>query len=693
MKTTSMWLARSKTRLFFDMHLPAWPGKGIAESFDPGRIAEAFAATGADSVVLFAKCQYGNFYTRLDGETLHPGLHGIDLLEELALRLRKGGVRTLAYYSASWDERIAVEHPEWLACNAEGERGKRSPRWKTLCINGPYATMVERHLAAIARKPVDGIWLDMTIIGDGNCYCERCAERYMARTGREPPRSADDPSFPEFLNFRYDVVQSFHARMREAVREAAPNLVFTNNYWGYPYSSVGMGSRAVGAASVADFVTGEAYSDWTGIRSASFFPIFLRGVAAGRPYETLIGRFINTWDYSKKPKAFLAYEAFAAFAHGATVAIDDQPYHDGRIDEALYREDITEVFREIRSHARTAQGREMRFAALYHSQKTKDRCADHSSFIRDIAGAFRLLRDLHFAVEFVFDESLSEETLEGIRLLLLPNVSEIAESEWVVLKGFMERGGLLVASGRLGGEKFSRCASESLGLHGGEPSASSVSYLRLPETGSRDILVRGRYATYTAVQGAAGAVIDPICETSPEIFFHNNLPAPYRESGVPGIIVREVGAGALALFPQPIFRHYAKEPARELRECVRALCVRHASTPSVELRIPMKMDFSVVEDGNEMYIHLLNPNCEPSLCCGLMEIYEGGFERSYEYMEETVPVCDLRILIRRGEPESVETLREGSPVEVRPVAEGFEITVARVEIWEIVGVRMKNGSR
>ena len=48
----------------------------------------------------------------------------------------------------------------------------------------------------------------------------------------------------------------------------------------------------------------------------------------------------------------------------------------------------------------------------------------------------------------------------------------------------------------------------------------------------------------------------------------------------------------------------------------------------------MRMDFSIVEagSGGTLYVHLLNPSIEPSLCCGLVDIYDGAFERSYEYM-------------------------------------------------------------
>ncbi len=37
--TAPGWLTASRKRIFFDMHLPAWPGMGIAESFDPKALA------------------------------------------------------------------------------------------------------------------------------------------------------------------------------------------------------------------------------------------------------------------------------------------------------------------------------------------------------------------------------------------------------------------------------------------------------------------------------------------------------------------------------------------------------------------------------------------------------------------------------------------------------------------------------
>jgi len=682
-----MFIDSSTTRIFLDMHLPAWPEKGVGTAFDPGRIAQKIKECGADSVVLYAKCQYGNFYTRIEGEPLHPGLGNMDLFEELAARLRPSGVNVLAYYSVAWDERIAAENPEWMVQGSDGSRGKSGSRWRTLCINSPYAEVVKRHLRSIACKPLDGIWLDMTVIGDGNCFCEHCRREFFKSSGRTIPTGREDPSYGDFVEFRYDYIEAFYREIASTVHSVNGKIAFTNNYWGYPYSSKGMGSRAVGAVRSADFITGEAYSDWTGIRAASFFPIFLRGVAAGRSYEVLISRSINTWDYTVKPKPFLAYEAFSAFSHGATVTIDDQPYYDGRIDETLYDHEFKDIFAEIKRMDRTVRGGFPQYAAVYHSQKTKDSGLNQLVFIRNISGAFRLLRDLRLPVDFVFDETLSVEALTGIQVLILPSVTILSEWEWNILEAFVQRGGCLISAGEIGITGFVRKRLQDVfDITAGEVSPYSLSYARSPDCAERDVLVRGNFRSYLATIGCQGMIVNPICETGEVDFFHNNLPSPYEPSGIPCLIERKLGKGRFALFPQPLFHHYSKEPTREVRGLVGRVIERSAPRPDITFEIPLKVDLSVARDGDVFYVHLLNSNVEPSLCCGLMDTVDGRYERSYEYMEEAVPVSDLRITVHGMKVTSIETLREGSQYTVAVSGRETRITLARVVLWEVVQI-------
>ena len=472
-----------------------------------------------------------------------------------------------------------------------------------------------------------------------------------------------------------------------------PGIVFTNNYWGYPWTPAEMGSRALGATAEVDFLTGEAYSDWTGIRSTAMLPVFLRSAAAGRPFESLVGTMVSTWDFTRKPRAYLAYEAFSIFSHGGTVTVDDEPLHSGKFDVSLYKEDLRGIFDDITRLSHTINGRHARWVSVYHSQRAKDRCRDQREFVRDLSGTFRLFRDLALPVDFTFDEARALPDPTEVPVLALSGAAELTGDEWERLHDYAAHGGLVVAAGGIGGDAAVTAGLGRLGVTTSGTGEYSITYLRVPGA-RRDLLVRGR-AAVIAVAGdpgpggleARGQVVDPLCETTPTRFFHNNLPSPYRVSGTPGVIEIAVGRGALVIFPQPLFRHYAKEPSADLRGIVRDVLARRCPRPPIELRVPMRMDHAIVESDGVTWVHLLNPSMEPSLCCGLMDTHDGGFERSYEYMEEEVPVHDLGILVRQPRVTRVKTLREGSPVRARKTAEGWEITVDRVSLWEVVEIQ------
>jgi hypothetical protein len=62
-------------------------------------------------------------------------------------------------------------------------------------------------------------------------------------------------------------------------------------------------------------------------------------------------------------------------------------------------------------------------------------------------------------------------------------------------------------------------------------------------------------------------------------------------------------------------------------------------------------------------------------------------------MEEEVPVHRLRILVRQPRVTRVKTLREGSAVRTRKTAEGWEITVDRMALYEVVEIHTAQRGR
>jgi hypothetical protein len=676
-----------KTRIFFDMHLPEWNDKKVASGFDVDLIARTFAESGVDSVVAFAKCQYGNFYCNTRTGHKHEGLGEHDFLRSLTRKLHEKNIEVLAYYSVAWDEREAHEHPEWLTEDSGGGRDSAQFRWKTLCINSPYRGTVKKQLAEIAGETeVDGFWLDMTIIGQDRCFCPHCDELFKSRYGNSMRESLDAGGGEKLLEFRFDYIEEFYKEIYGMLREINPRLVIANNYWGYPYQPKNMGSRAIGALREADFISGEAYTDWTGLEAPSIFSRFLGGAAKRRPFEALVGRFINTWDYSRKSFDQMFFECMTVFSFGGTVTVDDEPYYDGGIDIPLYRSVIAPIFRTIHDWDHTVQGERFRYAAIFHSQETKNHTAREEDFIRDVAGTYKQFRERHLPVDFVFDENITDKELSAYKVVLLPSVAFMGEKAFSALRGYAASGGVIVGFGR--NIFFETLFKDRIEYRG--EAEYSLSYY---PSESGPLLVRGAYSRYmpTAPSEIRGkAIINPIAETTGNVFFHNNLPSPHAESDCSASYVMPCGKGWIIQYNQPIARSYAKQQNTGLRDEILETIAAHAGPSPVQAEAPGRVDMAVYTDAarNRLYIHLMAYGAESSLACGILDTMEGNFDRPYVSMERRDPVSDLELAVTvKVSVHSVTSLYEKNTLRWDTKEDRLNIHLDRLSLWDVLEVQ------
>lgn len=672
-----MWLEDSKRRLFFDMHFPDWEDREIAQNFKPKELACRFAKSNIDSVILYAKCQYGNFYYNTELGHKHSGLGDQDLFVELRDELHERDIKVIAYYSVSWDEYVAKNHPEYLTVTSDGSKENTDFRWKTLCINTAYREMVKAHIEEITKvcKP-DGYWIDMTIIGENRCYCEACQKKYSILHKESMPLPGET-NYNKAVQFRYDYIEDFYKELRQVIYEINPEIQVSNNYWGYPYSNASMGSRAIGATKSCDYVTGEAYTDWTGLNAPSFFTKFLRGIAGGRPYEALIGRFYNTWDYTRKPEVQLAFEAYTTVANGACVTLDDEPFSDGSIDDHVY-DSLERVFGEVKKRQHVLGKKNIPYAGIFHSQLTKDCCDDKSVFIRSIAGSFKMFRDLHIPLDFIFDENIEEENLRQYRCIVLPSVAYIEEKHMCLLVDYVKQGGILICSGMtplLENSKESALYT-GFGISGQREEQYSLSYGKYKD---HLLMAKGNYTLYDSDNQGIGQLVEPICETSKERFFHNNLPAPYKATEHPLVIEKSYGSGKVLCFAQPVFNHYAKQSQWDLREMFKELLDKVVGEPEIMFTMPHKADMAVSKEGSRYIIHILNPNPALSVCCGYMDPFEGAYPRTLEYMDEVVPLHNIEICIKGKKIKAIETFE--APDNYKIIGEST-VAIPVLNLWE-----------
>jgi hypothetical protein len=693
-KAMMPWFGADKTRIFFDMHLPDWPDKEVAFRFNPTALAEEFMRVGADSVVFYAKCQYGNSYYRTRNGHLHSGLHGRDLFREFAEAAHARGIRVIAYYSASWDTRVAQSHPEWLTLDCFGKVSVA--RWPTLCLKSPYRELIFEHLDEIAREtPADGVWLDMAIIGKDRCYCDFCRAGFRQRYGSAPPKSEGEPEWLTFLEWRYETIEAFFAEARRIVKAANPDIAFCNNYWGYPYMDSSMGSRAVGALKSVDFATGEGYSEWSGITSPSLFSKYLRDASGGKPFEVLLSRFHETWDFTVRPATQIAYEAYAAAANGATVTVDDEPYYDGSIEPEVYRI-LRPVFAEIHSRRELITGTQpYRYAVIWYSQKSHDRCSKQANreFIASIVGAYKALLEEHIPVGFVFDESASRGDLQKYAVILLPNVKFLDERDVGLLEEYVKLGGGLVSCGAVGSlaaESIKSQLNQILGIQTHGVSDYSLSYLRFSHSGGIHgarvpLVIQDRVTFVRATSSQAfGKIIDPICETSDKTYYHNNLPSPHRPTGFPGAVKNEFGSGKTIYFAGDLAMQFAKSGQPALRDLI-ADAVKTVARVRLPFAIkcPKTTEFLIHEDIAGRWIcHFLSVHLQQPTWHGELAVTSGCAIRTKEVYEETLPVFDVLLSVFRKLGKAT-LYPGGASLRIYVDEDGTSlISIPRIELWE-----------
>ena len=126
------WYSENLRRIFFDMHLPDWtqPGqsggdqhdiRGIATRFDPQHLIGEFVRAWIDVAVIFAKCQYGNFYYNTKIGHKHAGLGDLDFLGEMVERAHRAGIRR--QMGNRWRLALTVLHQRHL--HLRGTRSRR----------------------------------------------------------------------------------------------------------------------------------------------------------------------------------------------------------------------------------------------------------------------------------------------------------------------------------------------------------------------------------------------------------------------------------------------------------------------------------------------------------------------------------------------------------------------------------------
>jgi hypothetical protein len=696
-----------------------WGQTNLTE-IDPGRIDIDFwrahwKRTRVQGVVINAGGIAAFYPTQIPFHRRASGLGERDLFGDLT---RAARADRLAVFARTDSNRAHEEffraHPDWFAQDATGKPYVVTGLY-VACVNGPY---YREYLPSVLREIVTNYRPDGVTDNNWNgpqrhqpCFCAHCERSFRARTGAALPRKADwdDELYREWILWNYarrlEIWDEFNRVTREAGGADCLWVGMMSGSLNYQ-SRVFRDDHEVFRRAGLIMLDHQRRFDSEGFAHNAETGLRLRSAGG---WDKLIPESMamyhlgeHNFRLATKPEA----EARLWVASGFAGGIQPWWHHLGAVQEDRRMFATAEpLWRWHEQHERFLVDRQpVANVGLLWSQRNMD------FFGRDSAGelvddpwngmAQALVRARIPAVPVHVDD-IGRVTRElGIKLLVMPNLAALSDSQVGAIRSFVAAGGGLLATG------MSSLCDEAgrvrpdlalAGLFGASvPPAHawrdptrraaqarewSQTYLRLPrERVGRHESLGGFADTDLLAFGGSLEALDVKAPRDMALSFVPALPLSPPEdvwmrqsvTGIPGLICSQQGAaGRVAWLPADIDRRFARDQLPDHGDLLAALarwCLRG--------ELPMELDAHGLIDcrpwrtraGDEV-VHLLNLN---------------NANAWRTPVHELVPTGPLRLRLRSPHARKARALVQEGALKLVRRGDWCEVEIPRILDHEVV---------
>lgn len=618
------------TRLCYliDHHSPQPPAVPLG-NMDPQEYKAFVQESGVDSQMVYCKDHWGVTYypSKVKGARMHEGA-GKDWVTLAAEILRGSGVEFIAYYCIEYDEGAARLHPEWRVRKADGSpliRADKFARWSLCCTQTGYRRYCLDQLKEIAEsyRP-DSMFLD--IFGTSLCYCSNCREKFLKTRGYPLPETEK-----ELAQRQVDVLEyldmnaaEFLDEIRNEMDKIDPTLAITVNFschypaiirekLSYQFSEPLLGDNWFSAAYARDAAEGR-------------FPIMAPGEAS------------QVYNYSPVNK--YRFELHAIAAQGCRVGMYSGSQHiDGTLEHEEARR-LGVVYRELADMAPHLAGRTpLEGVGILQSDASVRintggiipdailRAKAHNPHIRALLGAMRLCENAKIPWRMLPEHSLTEKSLEGYSILLLPEVFVLSRQTAAILENYVRKGGNLLISpnsGRFHSNGEQRGSFALADLMGVDFAAIHSEYRRnewdayltpcigKDFTGLLNVTTPPVSGAFTEVRLREGEAllrfVLPCIAVTDDLWVNWWSPPPGETTSLPALTCRRVGAGHAAYCAFDLFSMAELGGFNYLDELFIQLLEMMDAEPPVRLMTdsPLLLRTGFFRRGDELLVHQLS---------------------------------------------------------------------------------------
>ena len=545
-------------------------------------------------------------------------------------------------------------HPDWIAVEANGQprRHWAMPSLWVTCALGPYnfefMTSVIREITTLYE--VDGIFANRWS-GSGMCYCEHCRRNFQLFSGLELPRPAAGPAAgpPDEAHIQYAVWQK--KRLLELywlwdaeIKKRNPNAAFFPN---------GFDPIRDGAPVPVLFADRQARSGNTPAWQNGKFAKDARSTFGSKPIVGLFSVGLEApyrWKDSVQNPSEIRMWAVDGIAQGFrpwVIKFNAKPL------DRRWLQPVNDLFVWHWKNERYMRNeRPLARVGLVSAPRS---AADHES------GFYHALVEARIPFEMVaIDSQFDAARLQSFKVLALPNITYLSDSQSALLRSFVENGGGLVATHETSLRDERGRRRDNFGLSGlfGVSFAGNVierqqnAYLNL-EDHSHPLL--------DGLDGA-GRMVHGVMRV--EIRTEPGLRAPLMtvpsypdlpmeevyqretKTDVPGVIVRSAGAGRVVYFPWDIDRTFWEVMSQD-HGVVLANAVRWAANEEQPLQVegPGILDVALWKQQSSVTVHLVNLSNPMMLKGPFREILPIGPQKVRLKLPEAGKARDVRYLV------------------------------------------------
>ncbi len=644
--------------------------------YDPKFWLDYFERIHADAACLSAGGCIAFYPTKVPLHYRSKFLGNGDAFGEMLAGCRKLGMNVIARvdpHAAHQD--VYDAHPDWIAVESNGKPRRHwamSSLWVT-CALGPYnfefMTSVIREIMTLYK--VDGIFANRWS-GSGTCYCEHCRRNFKEFSGLDLTPGITGEAAAQFAAWQRQRLFDLYTLWDAEVKKLNPEAAYFPNGFGQIRDRVSVpiliADRQARSGTALPWQNGRFAKD---ARSTSgskpIVGIFSVGLEASYRWK----------DSVQNPNEFRLW-AVDGIAQGFRPWFTK--FNAKPLDHRWFKpvEDLYVWHWKNEKYLRNE--RPLARVGLVAAPRGPE---DHSS------GFYHALVEARIPFEIVQDTQFEPASLRNFKVLALPNIANLSDSQCAQLKAFVENGGGLVATHEtsLNDERGRRRADFGLaGLFGASFAGNVIerqqnAYVALEDR--THPLLNGLAQAGRMIHGVKRVEI----RTSPglraplmTVPTYPDLPMEevyLRETktDIPAVLVRSAGPGRVVYFPWDIDRTFWEIMSQD-HGIVLANAVRWAANEEQPLYVegPGVLDVALWKQQSSITAHLVNFSNPMMMRGPVREILPVGPQRVRVRLPDGAKARELKFLV------------SGAKARWRQSGPWVETTTPPIELHEVVAI-------